>query len=160
MNQTWKNEDTSLGTKCRLVHTIIFLITINGYESWTLKREDRRRIDAFELWCCRRMLRIPWAAKITNRAVLERVKPAMFFEGKVLWLKLLYFGHIMQSNLLEKSMMLGMVSGKRRVGRPRTRWLDTVKAETGMAMKQLKEAIVTETDGRNLSVELPRVGHD
>uniref|UniRef100_W5MXL2 Reverse transcriptase domain-containing protein n=1 Tax=Lepisosteus oculatus TaxID=7918 RepID=W5MXL2_LEPOC len=106
MHQIWKSKDISLTTKCEMFHAIVFPISMYGCESWTLKKADRKRMDAFELWCWRRLLRISWTARVTNKEVLERIK-----------LRLTYFGHVMRSGSLEKAMMLGMVSGTRRRGR-------------------------------------------
>lgn len=139
MARIWKNKDISLATKCRLVNAVVFAIATYGCETWTLKKVDRRRIDAFELWCWRRQLRIPWTARITNEEILDRIKPWTSLEARVTKQKLLYFGHIMRSQSLEKDIMLGLVSGKRGRGRPRTRWLDTIRNDTGMTVRQLKE---------------------
>ena len=120
----------------------MFPIATYGCETWTLTKADRRRrIDAFELWCWRRFLRIPLTARVTNKAVLERTNPEVSLEGEITRQKLTYFGHVMRANLLEKEMLLGMVSGKRKQGRPKTRWLDTIKKDTGMNFKQLNETV-------------------
>ncbi|RWS06003.1 endonuclease-reverse transcriptase-like protein [Dinothrombium tinctorium] len=137
MNKVWKSKYVSLTTKCRLVYAIVFPITMYGCESWILKKADRRKVDSFELWCWRRLLRIPWTARVTNREVLERINPDMSLEGKITRLRLTYIGHVMRSSTLEKDLMLGMVSGKRRPGRQRMRWLDTIKADTGLNLQQL-----------------------
>ena len=146
MNKVWKSRDIKLSTKSRLVESIIFSIATYGCETWTIKKADRRRIDAFELWCWRRLLRIPWTARVTNRKVLEQINPKMTLEAKITKQRLSYFGHIMRSKSLEKDIMLGMLSGKRRRGRQRTRWLDTIKNDTGMTMAELKNT----TQDRNL----------
>ncbi|XP_075452926.1 uncharacterized protein LOC142493195 [Ascaphus truei] len=137
----WKSKDISLATKCRLVSAIGFPIAMHDCETWTLGKAARRKIDAFELWCWRRLLRIPWTARITNQAVLERTKPIISLEAKITKQKLSYFGHIMQSKSFEKDVMLGMINGKRRRGRPRTRWLNTIKKDTGLNIAELKEAV-------------------
>ncbi|OIR55924.1 MAG: uncharacterized protein A8A55_3328, partial [Amphiamblys sp. WSBS2006] len=93
MHQIWKSKDISLTTKCKMVHAIVFPISMYGCESWTLKKADRKRIDAFELWCWRRLLRIPWTARVTNEEVLERIKPEFSLEGKITRIQLTYFGH-------------------------------------------------------------------
>jgi hypothetical protein len=141
MHQIWKSKDISLKTKSRLVSAIVFPIFTYGCESWTLKKADQSKIDAFELWCWRRLLRIPWTAGVTNKGVLERIKPDMSLVGKIIKLRLTYFGHVMRSDSMEKAMMLGMVSGTRRRGRQRTRWLDNIKTDTGLTMERLKEQV-------------------
>lgn len=141
MGNIWKNKDIGIATKRRLIQAIVFPITMYGCESWTVKKADRRRIDAFELWCWRKLLRIPWTARVTNKEVLERIRPEISLEGKMTRLRLTYFGHVMRSESLEKAMMLGMVNGKRRPGRQRARWLDTIKADTGTNISQLKEQV-------------------
>ena len=151
MNQIWKNKDVSLTTKCRLVCTIVFPITIYGCESWMVKKLDRRKIDSFELWCWRRLLHIPWTAKISNKEELKSIKPDMSLEGKITKLRLSYFGHVMRSTLLEKDVMLGTVCGKRRQGCQRTCWLDVIKADTGQNIKQLKEAVQDRKSWRELA---------
>ena len=115
---------------------------MNGCESWVIRKADRRRMDAFELWCWRRMLRIPWTAKITNATVLARIKPEVSLVGKITRLRLSYFGHVMRSESLEKSMMIGIVSGVRRRGRQRMSWLDMVQMDTGMRVDKLREKVL------------------
>ena len=139
MTKIWKSNDISIATKTRLVNAIIFPIATYACETWTLKKADRRKIDAFELWCWRRMLRVPWTTRTTNKAILERVKPKISLEGKITKQRLSYFGHVMRAQSLETAIMLGFVSGSRRRGRQRTRWLDTVKADTNMQIEELKE---------------------
>ena len=113
-----------------------------GCESWTLTKSDRRRIEAFELWCWKRLLRIPWTAKVSNVKVIERIRPEFSLVGKVTKQKLSYLGHVIMANSLEKEIMLGMVGGKREPGRPRTQWLDTIKTDTEMNINKLKEAVI------------------
>ena len=156
MDQMWKCKDVAITTKCRLVTAIVFPIATYGCETWTLTKADRRKVDAFELWCWRRLLRIPWTARVTNRAVLERISPEMSLEGKITRQKLTYFGHVMRANSLEKAMLMGMVSGKRKQGRPKTRWLDTVKADTDMNIKELKEAVMDRVAWRNLAYRVSK----
>lgn len=140
MTRVWKTKDISIATKSRLVRAIVFPIAIYGCESWTLRKADRRRIDSFELWCWRRLLRIPWTARVTNRDVLQRIRPDTSLEGKITQLRLSYFGHVLRGNGLEKDLMLGMVSGKRRPGRQQMRWLDAVIADTGLRVRELSTA--------------------
>src|SRR5256885_7987428 len=141
MEKIWKSKDISTATKTRLVNAIVFPIATYGCESWTLRKTDERKIDAFELWCWRRMLLVPWTARTTNRAVLDCVKPKMSLDGKITKQRLSFFGHVMRADSLETSLMLGNVSGNRRRGRQRTRWLDTVKAFMNMTIAQLREAV-------------------
>ena len=154
MNKIWKSKDITLTTKSRLVNAIVFPMMMYGCESWTQTMADRRRIDAFEMWCWRKLLRIPLTARVTNTEVLDRIKPGSSLEAKITRLRLTYFGHVMRANSLEKSIMLGMVSGNRRRGRPRTRWLDTIKADTNMNVRQLKEAVLNRIAWRVLSYKV------
>ena len=124
---------------------------IRGCETWTLTKPDRRRIVTFELWRWRGLLRIPWTARVTNIEVLERINPEMSLEGEITRLKLTYFGRVMRASSLEKEMLLGMVSGKRKQGGPKTRWLDTIKNDTGMNIKRLKEAVMDRRAWRDLA---------
>ncbi|CAF3391752.1 unnamed protein product [Rotaria socialis] len=133
-----KSKDVSLATKIRITKTMVFPITTYGCESWTIKQADRRKIDAFELWCWRRLLRVPWTEKRTNRSVLQEIKPECSLEASMVKLKLSYFGHIMRrQDSLEKEIMLGMVGGKRRRGRQKKRWIDTIKEDTHLTLTQL-----------------------
>ena len=139
MAKIWKSKDISTATKFRMVNAIVFPISTYACESWTLKKVDRRKIDAFELWCWRRMLRTPWTLMATNKTILEQVKPKTSLEGLITKQRLSYFGHTMRANSLETTLMLGMVSGRRIRGRQRTRWMDTIKSDTNMSVKELKE---------------------
>lgn len=141
MDKIWKCKDVSVATKRRLVSAIVFPIATYGCETWTLISDDQKKIDSFELWCWRRLLRIPWTAKTTNKAVLERINPEMSLGGKIIRQKLSYFGHVMRANSLEKEVILGKVSGRRKRGAPKTRWLDTIKKDMGMGIGRLKEAV-------------------
>ena len=120
-----KSRDITLPTKVHLVKAMVFPVVMYGYESWTIKRAECRRIDAFELWCWRRLLRIPWTARRSNQSILKEISPGCSLEGMMLKLKLQYFGHLMQrADSLEKTLMLGEIEGRRRRGRQRMRWLD------------------------------------
>ena len=113
-----------------------------GSESWTVKKADRRRIDAFELWCWRRLLRVPWTARRTNLSILKEINPECSLEGQILKLRLQSFGHLMRrEDSLENTLMLGKCEGKRRRGRQRTRWLDSVTKTTNMNLTKLREAV-------------------
>ena len=121
-----KNRDITLPTKVHLVTAMVFPVVIYGCESWTVKKAEHRRIDAFELWCWRRLLRVPWTASRSNQSILK-ISPGCSLEGLMLKLKLQYFGHLMQSvNSLEKSLILGGIGGRRRRGWQRVRWLDGI----------------------------------
>ena len=120
-----KNRDITLPTKVRLVKAMFFPVVMYGCESWTMKKAERGRIDAFELWCWRRLLRVPWAARRSNQSILKEINPGISLEGLMLKLKLQYFGHLMRRvDSLEKSLMMGGIGGRRRRGRQRMRWLD------------------------------------
>ena len=139
LTKIWKCRDVRLTTKRRIVQTLVFPVVLYGCESWTVRKVERKKIDAFELWCWRRMLRIPWTDKITNKDVLQRVGPVMSLEAMFLQQKLRYFGHVMRHEGMEKTIMLGMVEGVRKRGRQRMRFLDGIKEVTGMNLEKLKE---------------------
>ena len=122
-----------------MVKSLVFPVAIYGCESWTVKKYEQSRIDAFELWCWRRLLRISWKEKRSNISVLEEIKPDMPLQAIILKQKLIYFGHVMRSESLEKTTMLGMGGGKRKQGRPRSRWVDEILQTTGMGLQGLKE---------------------
>ena len=122
-----KSRDIALPTKVHLVKAMVFPGVMHGCESWTVKKAEHRRIDAFELRCWSRLLRVPWTARRSNQSILKEISPGCSLEGLMLKLKLQYFGHLMQSvNSLEKSLMLGGIGGRRRRGRQRVRWLDGI----------------------------------
>ena len=121
----FKSRDITLQTKVRLVKVMVFPVVMCGCESWTVKKAEHRRIDAFELWCCRRLLRVPRTARRSNQSILKEISPGCSLEGMMLKLKVQYFGHLMQrAELCEKTLMLGGIGGRRRRGRQRMRWLD------------------------------------
>ena len=120
-----KSRDITLPTKVHLVKAMVFPVVMYGCESWTVKKAERQRIDAFELWCWRRLLRVPWTARRSNQFILKEISPEYSLEGLVLKLKLQYFGHLMRrADSLEKTLMLGKIEGRRRRGQQRMRWLD------------------------------------
>ena len=122
-----KSRDITLPTKVRLVKAMIFPVVMYGYESWTVKKAEHRRIDAFELWCWRRLLRVPWTARRSNQSILKEISPGISLEGMMLKLKLQYFGHLMRiADLLEKTLMLGGIGGRTKRGQRRMRWLDDI----------------------------------
>ena len=122
-----KSRDITLPTKVRLVKAMVFPVVMFGCESWTVKKAERQRIDAFELWCWRRVLRVLWTARRSNQSILKEISPGCSLEGMMLKLKLQYFGYLMQRvNSLKKTLMLGGIGGRRKRGRQRMRWLDGI----------------------------------
>ena len=122
-----KSRDITLPTKVHLVKAMVFPVIMYGCESWTVKKFERQRIDVFELWCWRRLLRVPWTARRSNQSIVKEISPGCSLEGMMLKLKLQYFGHLMQRvDSLEKSLMLGGIGGRRKRGRQRIRWLDGI----------------------------------
>ena len=127
LDSIFKSRDITLPKNVHLVKTMVFPVVMYGCESWTVKTAENPRIDAFELWCWRRLLRVPWTARISNQSILKETSPGCSLEGLMLRLKLQYFGHLMQRiNSLEKTLMLGGIGGRRRRGRQRMRWLDGI----------------------------------
>ena len=122
-----KSRDSTLPTKVHLVKAMVFPVVMYGCESWTIKKAERRRIDAFEPWCCRRLLRVPWTARRSNQSILKEISPGCSLEGLMLKLTLQYFGHLVQRvDSLEKSLMLGGIGGRRKRGQQRMRWPDGI----------------------------------
>ena len=139
----FKSRDITLLTKVRLVKAMVFPAVIYGCESWTVKKAERRRIDAFKLWCWRTLLRIPWTARRSNQAILKEIDPEISLEGMILKLKLQYFGHLMQRvDSLEKTLMLGEIGGRKRRGRPRMRWLDGITDLMDVSLSELREMVM------------------
>ena len=127
LDSIFKSRDITLPTKVHLVKAMVFPVVMYGCDSWTIKKAEHRRIDAFELWCWRRLLRVPWTARSSNQSILKEINPGCSLKGLMLKLKLQYFGHLIwKANSFEKTLMLGKIEGRRRRGRQRMRWFDGI----------------------------------
>ena len=138
-----KSRDITLPTKICLVKAMVFPVVMYGCESWTVKQAEHQRIDAFELWYWRRLLRVPWTARWSNQSILKEINPGISLEGMMLKLKLQHFGHLMRRvDSLEKTLMLGGIGGRRRRGRPRMRWLDGITDLMDVSLSELRELVM------------------
>ena len=138
-----KSRDITLSAKVNLVNAMVFPVVMCGCESWTIKKAEHWRIDAFELWCWRKLLRVLWTARRSNQSILKEISPGYSLEGLMLKLKLQYFGHMMwRADSLEKTLMLGPIEGRRRRGRQRMRWLDGITDSMDMGLGGLRELVI------------------
>ena len=143
LDSIFKSRDITLPTKFRLAKAMVFPVVMYGCESWTVKKAERWRIDAFQLWCWRRLLRVPWTARRSNQSILKENSPGCSLDGLMMKLKLQYFGHLMRRvDLLEKTLILGGIGSRRRRGRQRMRWLDDITDLMNMSLGELRELVM------------------
>ena len=143
LDSIFKSREITLLTKVRLVKAMVFPVVMYGCESWMVKKAERPVIDAFELWCWRRLLRVPWTARRSNQCILKEISPGISLEGMMLKLKLQYFGHLMKRvNSLEKTLILGVIGGRRRRGRQRMRWLEDITDSMDVSLSELRELVM------------------